>query len=119
MEKIAFIFMLLIIILTGCQKQFEEADAAEPAQNLSTLVKQFDEADAKISEFLDQLDDPNIPMNTKRQILCIDYPNLYKQQYAPALLKLIPKQHTPDSLKRDLAISMDYYQNKLRIQCGI
>ncbi|MDM1769805.1 hypothetical protein [Acinetobacter sp. 226-4] len=117
MKKIVFIFMFVIVTLAGCQKQFEEANAAENNQDLSTIINQFEEADAKINQFLDQLDDPNTPIEIKAKILCIDYPNVYNQQYAPALFKISPKKHPPDRLDRDLIISMDYYKNKLHIQC--
>ena len=115
MKTITLTLVLLSSIISGCQKQPDPA-AAEPKQDTAT-IKQFDEADTKIGKFLDQLDNPNTSLEVRKQILCVDYPNVYIQQYAPALLKLSPNDYTPDKLDRDLAIALDYYKDKFNIRC--
>ncbi|ENU18676.1 hypothetical protein F994_02803 [Acinetobacter bohemicus ANC 3994] len=115
MRTIALTLVLLSSIIAGCQKQ-PDSVAAEPKQDTAT-IKQFDEADTKIGKFLDQLDNPNTSLEVRKQILCVDYPNVYIQQYAPALLKLSPNDYTPDKLDHDLAIALDYYKDKFNIRC--
>ena len=115
MRTIALTLVLLSSIIVGCQKQPDPA-AAEPKQDTAS-IKQFDEADIKIGKFLDQLDNPNTSLEVRKQILCVDYPNVYIQQYAPALLKLSPNDYTPDKLDHDLAIALDYYKDKFNIRC--
>lgn len=115
MRTISLTLVLLSSIIAGCQKQPDPA-AAEPKQDTAT-IKQFDEADTKIGKFLDQLDNPNTTLEVRKQILCVDYPNVYIQQYAPALLKLSPNDYTPDKLDHDLAIALDYYKDKFNIRC--
>ena len=116
MKRIILTSIFLAVTLTGCNKQSDLAAAAEPKQDTAT-IKQFDEADTKIGKFLDQLDNPNTSLEVRKQILCVDYPNVYIQQYAPALLKLSPNDYTRDKLDRDLAIALDYYKDKFNIQC--
>ncbi|OOW10286.1 MULTISPECIES: hypothetical protein [Acinetobacter] len=116
MKRIIFVSVFLAISVTACQKQPDSTDPAELKQDPAT-IKQFDEADTKIGKFIDQLDSPNTSLEVKKQILCVDYPNVYIQQYAPALLKLSPNDYTPDKLDRDLAIALDYYKDKFNIQC--
>ena len=115
MKRIILTSIFLAVTLTGCNKQADPA-AAEPNQDTAT-IKQFDEADTKIGKFLDQLDNPNTSLEVRKQILCVDYPNVYIQQYAPALLKLSPNDYTPDKLDHDLAIALDYYKDKFNIRC--
>ncbi len=116
MKKIILSLIFLTASITGCHKQPETADHVNLEQNSAT-IKQFEEADLKIGKFLDQLDNPSTSLEVKKQILCVDYPNLYIQQYVPALLKLSPNDYTPDKLDRDLAIALDYYKDKFNIQC--
>ena len=82
---------LFLIILTGCDKQPEQA-ASEQSDN-PTITAQFEQSDEKIGKYLDQLDDPNTPQDVRIQILCKDYPTEYKKNYMPALLKLSPTEY--------------------------
>ena len=116
MNRIILASVFLAVSITACQKQPEPTDPAELKQD-PTTIKQFEEADAKIGKFLDQLDNPKTSLEVRKQILCVDYPNIYIQQYAPALLKLSPNDYTPDKLDNDLAIALDYYKDKFNIQC--
>lgn len=106
---------LLAFSITGCQKQPEQANAAEPQVNTNAKAE-FEKSDIKISKFLDQLDDPNTSKATRTQILCKDYPTEYKTHYIPALLKLTPTT-TKAGLLSDLDSALNYYKNKDGIQC--
>lgn len=116
MKRIILASVFLAVFITGCQKQPDSTDPAKVKQDPAT-IKQFEEADLKIGKFLDQLESPNTSLEVRRQILCVDYPNIYIQHYAPALLKLSPNDYTPDKLNNDLAIALDYYKDKFNIQC--
>lgn len=116
MKRIILASVFLAVSITGCQKQPDSTSPAKVKQDPAT-IKQFDEADTKIGKFLDQLDNPNTSLEVRKQILCVDYPNVYIQQYAPALLKLSPNDYTPDKLDHDLAIALDYYKDKFNIRC--
>lgn len=116
MKRIILASVFLAVSITGCQKQPDSSDPAKVKHDPVT-IKQFEEADIKIGKFLDQLESPNTSLEVRRQILCVDYPNIYIQQYAPALIKLSPNDYTPDKLDRDLAIALDYYKDKFNIQC--
>lgn len=117
MKKIALATILLSLVITGCQKQLEPANAIETKQEQSITNKQFEEADLRISKFLDQLDNPTTSLEVKKQILCVDYPNVYIQQYSPALLKLSPNDYTLDKLDQDLEIALNYYKHEYKIHC--
>lgn len=107
MKKILLICFLSV--LNGCTKQ--------PDQNNKQTTAEFDEADKKISEFLDILDNPNVSKEHQMNILCNDYPKIYELEYLPALIKL-SSDVSKDKLMNDLKISTDYYSEKLNITCG-
>lgn len=95
-------------MIIGCQKQPEQVD-----QSAST---KFEEADQKISGFLDLLDDPNADKVEQTKVLCVEYPKVYEQEYIPALMQLT-KDQTKESLLRDFKFATDYYKEKLEIIC--
>ena len=106
---------LFLIILTGCDKQPDQA-ITESSTN-QTITAQFEQSDEKITKYLDQLDDPNTTQEVRIQILCKDYPAEYKTNYMPALMKLSPSEYTESKLIKDLDIALDYYKQKDNIQC--
>lgn len=112
------ISILLAVALASCQKQPEAANTTETKQVQSALIKQFEESDIKIGKFLDQLDSPNTPLKVKKQILCIDYPNVYIKEYSPAFLNLSANDYSKELLDRDLEIALDYYKDKFDISCS-
>ena len=107
---------LILIMLTGCDKQPEQAAAAEHSNN-PNITAQFEQSDDKINKLLDQLDDPNTVQNARIQILCKDYPTEYKENYMTALLKLSPTDYTETKLLKDLDIALNYYKEKDSIHC--
>lgn len=106
MKKLILICLTTMII--GCQKQPEQTDM--------TASTQFEKADQKITEFLDLLDNPNADKADQTRVLCVEYPKVYEQEYMPALLQLT-EEESQENLLKDLKISIDYYKEKLGIQC--
>ena len=110
--------ILFLIILTGCDNQSKVAEASNSTEIDSSIANtKFEKSDKKISTYLDQLDDPNTPQEARIQILCKDYPNEYKTNYMPALMKLSPGEYTEGKLIKDLDIALDYYKKKDNVQC--
>ncbi|MBN6525333.1 hypothetical protein ABH305_15875 [Acinetobacter pittii] len=109
--KILTITISISLLLGGCTKQ------AEPEAAEVDYKAQFEESDRKIGEFLDQLDNPNTPQEVKVKILCHDYPEVYKTQYMPALIKISPKPYTEEKLLSDLKSATDYYKDAFAIRC--
>jgi len=107
--------LILALTLTACQREPEQA-AAEPSQD-PAVINQFELADKKISDFLDQLDDPNTSHEQRTRIICKDYPAVYKNEYMPALLKLSPNEYTESKLLQDMKIALDYYIQKDKVKC--
>ncbi|MDS7968989.1 hypothetical protein RMB12_18380 [Acinetobacter sp. V117_2] len=103
--------MMCTVLLSACTKQ---ADSEAPQVDYKA---QFEESDRKIGEYLDQLDNPKTPQEVKVKILCHDYPDLYKKQYMPALIKISPKPYTEEKLLSDLKSATDYYKGSLGIKC--
>lgn len=96
--KILTITISTVLLLGGCTKQ-TEPEAAEV-------------------DYKDQLDNPNTPQEVKVKILCHDYPEVYKIQYMPALIKISPKPYTEEKLLSDLKSATDYYKDALAIRCN-
>ncbi|EOR06837.1 hypothetical protein [Acinetobacter tandoii] len=104
--------LVTLIVFTGCSKQ----ESAPPATNSNTSA-QFEKLDAAIDGYLDKLDNSKTPMAERKQILCVDYPNVYNKEYAPLLLKNFPQDYTQSKLDQDLKLALDYYKGKDNIQC--
>ena len=111
MKTIILITTLLLITLTGCNKQ-----SASSPHNTAVAAK-FEQSDKKIGEFLDQLDSPETSQEARTQILCKDYPAEYKNEYMSALLQLEPHAYTQGKLLAELKSALDYYKNKFEIDC--
>ena len=88
---------IIFILINGCQETSSTIN-----KNEEDMVRnQLEEADKKISIYLDILDDEKKEKEEKTRILCKDYPELYETQYMPALLKLSPNDYTQEYLKAD------------------
>ncbi|GLG82212.1 hypothetical protein [Acinetobacter calcoaceticus] len=101
-----------LVVLVSCTKQAE-------SKTLSPSVEaQFMSADKEIGKMLDYLENRDISLQQKREILCNTYPEVYKKQYMPALLKLSPDQYTEEILLRDLEAVISFYEKAFVINCG-
>ena len=115
---LAIYTVIVFLVLTGCQKQSEQVQSPESEKVTVSATAQFNQSDSVISKYLDQLDSPDTPKQTSTQILCHDYPTEYKKNYMPALLQLAPKDNSPEKLLKDLEIALDYYKDKLHVECA-
>ena len=116
MKKLTFTTLLVMFVIAGCQKQPEQAEAAMSTDKNSIDVIQFEQADQKISGFLDQLDNPATPMELRKKIICEDYPEVYFKEYVPAFIKIAP-ENTKEQLAQDLKLALDFYKKKDNIVC--
>src|SRR5690606_15516745 len=115
MKKILASLLCTTFVLTsGCKKQPE---ASLTNKSDAELSQEFEAADEKISQYLDQLDDPDTPLERRKQILCNEWPEVYEQQYSPALIKLAP-EYTPEKLKQDFELAANYYKERDKISCN-
>lgn len=78
--------LLLTLTLTGCQKKSEDTKTSKAADPVAKA--QFEKSDAIINKYLDRLESPNTTIEEKTRILCKNYPDEYKTNYMPALLRL-------------------------------
>ncbi|WP_151744497.1 hypothetical protein [Acinetobacter calcoaceticus] len=114
LEKLLYTFGLSIslVVLVSCTKQ-DENKALPPS-----VAAQFMSADQQIGKMLDQLNNRNVPLQRKREILCNTYPEVYKKKYMPALLKLSPKDYNEQTLTRDFEIVISFYKKAFVVNCG-
>lgn len=99
-------------MLFGCQKEQPETKVD------SQVTQQFEQADKKISQYLDALDNPTTPKGQSIKIICEDYPKVYKEDYVPTLLKLSPA-YTEQGLQKDLDSALNFYKQKLGVECKV
>lgn len=114
MRNSTFLSSCLVISLTlvSCTKQ-AESKALPPS-----VEAQFNSADQQIRRMLYDLSNQNVPLQRKREILCKTYPEVYKNQYVTALLKLAPKVYTEETLLRDYEAVIIFYEKAFFINCG-
>ncbi|MEI1687083.1 hypothetical protein V8P55_02215 [Acinetobacter baumannii] len=104
--------MLISLTFVGCSKQVEN-------KQLSPLVgEQFMRASQQIDKMLNTLENREVSLKVKRDILCKFYPDVYKKQYMPALLKLSPNVYTKETLLRDYEAVISFYKKTFVVNCG-
>lgn len=100
-----------LAVLVSCTKQVEDRTLRP------SVEAQFMSADKEIGKMLDDLYNQNVPLQRKREILCNTYPDVYKKQYMPALLKLSPKVYTEETLLRDFEAVISFYKKAFVVKC--
>lgn len=114
MINATFLTSCLVISLTlvSCTKQAENKSLPP------SVEAQFMSSDQEIGKMLADLNNQNVPLQRKRVILCKTYPDVYKKQYMPALLKLSPKVYTEETLLRDYEAVISFYKKTFVVNCG-
>jgi len=103
-------FSISLVVLVSCTKQVE--DRTLPP----SVEMQFNSADQQIEKMLEELENRDIPLQRKREILCNTYPDVYKKQYMPALLKLA--LYTEETLLRDFEAVINFYRKTFVVNCS-
>lgn len=104
--------LVISLTLVSCTKQME-------TKTLPPSVEaQFMSADQQVGKMLDDLNNRDVPIQRKREILCKTYPEVYKNQYMPALLKLSPNVYTKETLLRDYEAVISFYKKAWSIHCA-
>jgi len=118
MKITVMIFVLFLTILAGCEDQHKIVDNFESMDADSLIAQvQFKQSNKKIIRFVDQLYDLNTPKDVRAQILCKAYPDEYKKNYMPALLRLSPEENMKSELLNDLDSTLEYYKIHFKIKC--
>lgn len=114
LEKLLYSLGLTIslVLLVSCTKQ-EETKPLPPS-----IEKQFKKASEQIDTMLNTLENRDVSLSQKREILCKTYPEVYKKQYMPALLKLSPNVYTKETLLRDYEAVISFYKKTFVVNCG-
>lgn len=102
----------IAIALSGCTESIE----TKVPDN--TYKEQFEIADQRIAKMLETLDRSDVPMDQKREILCTEYPEVYKKQYVPALLKVSLDEYSEQVLLKDFENVSEAYKKALIVNCG-
>ncbi|MDV7608770.1 hypothetical protein R4641_11620 [Acinetobacter baumannii] len=74
------------------------------------VEEQFIKASQQIDTMLKALENREVSLSQKREILCKTYPEVDKKQYMPALLKLSPNVYTKETLLRDYEAVISFYK---------
>lgn len=114
LEKLLYTLGLTIslVLLVSCSKQ----DEIKPLPH--SVEEQFINASQQIDTMLNALENQEVALNIKRDILCKSYPEVYKKQYMPALLKLSPNVYTKETLLRDYEAVISFYKKTFVVNCG-
>ncbi|HAV5770498.1 TPA: hypothetical protein VAM28_002616 [Acinetobacter baumannii] len=114
LEKLLYSLGLTIslAVLVSCSKQ----DKIKPLP--PSVEEQFMQSSQQINKMLDALENREVALNVKREILCKTYPEVYKKQYMPALLKLSPNVYTKETLLRDYGAVISFYKKAWSIHCA-
>lgn len=113
LEKLFYTLGLsvFLVALVSCTKQVENKKLPP------SVEAQFMSAEQQIGKMLDDLNNQNVPLERKREILCKTYREVYKTQYMPALLKLSPHDYTEQSITRDFEAVISFYKKAFVVKC--
>ncbi|MDC4812120.1 hypothetical protein NQ815_00005 [Acinetobacter baumannii] len=114
LEKLLYTLGVTIslVLLVSCSKQ-DEIKPLPPS-----VEEQYLTSNQEIGKMLDALNNHDVPIDEKRDILCKSYPEVYKKQYMPALLKLSPNVYTKETLLRDYEAVISFYKKTFVVNCG-
>lgn len=114
LEKLLYSLGLTIslVVLVSCSKQ----DKIKPLP--PSVEEQFMKASQQIDTMLNALENREVSLKVKRDILCKSYPEVYKKQYMPALLMLSPNVYTKETLLRDYEAVISFYKKTFVVNCG-
>lgn len=101
-----------LVLLVSCSKQ------AETKPLPPSVEEQFIKASQQIDTMLKALENREVSLSQKREILCKSYPEVYKKQYMPALLRLAPNVYTKETLLRDYEAVISFYKKAWPIHCA-
>lgn len=104
-------YFLISLAFIGCSKEVE-IKPLPPSVEEEYLTSKHE-----IDKMLDALNNHEVPIDEKRKILCKTYPEVYKNHYMPALLKLSPDQYTEEILLRDFEAVIKFYKQAWSIKC--
>ncbi len=126
-KMLPVVSLIFLSFAAGCEKNdmrettlspsSENSVNSQVAQVDSQVSTAFQQADEKITHFLDQLENPDLAISVKEKILCQDFPRVYQQDYIPALTKLSSENTQPQQLQQELEFTLNYYQQMLQIRC--
>jgi len=102
---------IFIVVLISCTKQGENKPLPP------SVEEQYLTSNQEIGNMLDALNNHDVPIEEKREILCKTYPEVYKNHYMPALLKLSPNHYTEETLLRDFEAVIKFYKQAWSIKC--
>lgn len=105
-------YLLMCLTFIGCTKQIENKPLPPSVEEEYLTSKQ------EIDKMLDALNNREVPLEKKREILCKTYPEVYKNQYMPALLKITSDQYSEETLLRDFEAVISFYEKAFVINCG-
>lgn len=111
-NSILYSCLLISLSFVGCTKQ------AETKPFPHSVEEQFINASQQIDTMLNALENREVALNIKRDILCKSYPEVYKKQYMPALLKLSPNVYTKETLLRDYEVVISFYKKTFLVNCA-
>ncbi|MDC4442194.1 hypothetical protein OHV35_02050 [Acinetobacter baumannii] len=111
-NSILYSCLLISLSFLGCTKQ-DETKPLPPS-----VEEQFMQSSQQINKMLDALENREVALNVKREILCKTYPEVYKNQYMPALLKLSLNVYTKETLLRDYEAVIGFYKKAWSIHCA-
>ncbi|HGX3400544.1 TPA: hypothetical protein ACNH0W_002080 [Acinetobacter nosocomialis] len=103
---------IFIVVLISCTKKIENKPLP------SSVEEQYQTSSRQIGNMLDDLNNHEVPLVKKHEILCKTYPEVYKNQYMPALLKISSDQYTEETLLRDFDAVTNFYMKVLKIGCN-
>ncbi|MDC4797654.1 hypothetical protein NQ843_17560 [Acinetobacter baumannii] len=104
--------LLISLAFIGCSKDVE----IKPLP--PSVEEEYLTSNQEIGEMLDALNNRDVPIVEKREILCKTYPEVYKNHYMPALLKLSPDTYTQEILLRDFEAVIKFYKQAWSIHCA-
>ncbi|MEQ1419465.1 hypothetical protein [Acinetobacter indicus] len=111
MKTIIKIAMLSIALLLSACKEVEKENKAQ------IIIAKIEKSKLILAEYLSELDSEVSTLETRKEIVCIKYPNYYQNTYIPLTLELNPSADNKEYLIDKMNKTLEFYKERDQIEC--
>ena len=109
--KVNLLHVLLISFSVCTYQRSQHEDKVKP------IITSIEQSENTLAGYINQLESDIISVETKKIILCEDYPREFETNFLSNMLKLESSEYTKESLLKDLNLNLSYYKHLKNIQC--
>lgn len=89
---------------------------SQPEDKVKSIITSIQQSENALAGYINQLESDVISVETKKIILCEDYPREFENNFLSNMLKLESSEYTKELLLKDPNLTLSYYKHFKNIQ---